>query len=173
MNDQLTTVHVDGPVVVAVDGSDSSRTALAWAAAYARSVHAELQVVHVLQYYFGDPVTWAAPGVLGVPNTVSTEMIDSDKRRLHGLFDATEPEPGWSLRFLDGPAGHAIVDAAHDAQLLVVGTREHRGLERLLVGSVSHYCLAHASCPIVAVPAPTSGSRSDQDAVSLPVSALS
>ena len=28
------------------------------------------------------------------------------------------------------------------------------GLERLLVGSVGHYCLSHAFCPVVWVPAP-------------------
>ena len=33
------------------------------------------------------------------------------------------------------------------------------GLERLLVGSVSHHCLSHASCPVVAVPAAVSGDR--------------
>ena len=36
-----------------------------------------------------------------------------------------------------------------DAQLLVVGTREH---DQRLVGSVCHYCISHAACPVVAVP---------------------
>jgi nucleotide-binding universal stress UspA family protein len=36
---------------------------------------------------------------------------------------------------------------------LVVGTRDHVGLGRLFAGSISHYCLSHASCPVVAVPA--------------------
>jgi hypothetical protein len=34
----------------------------------------------------------------------------------------------------------------------VVGTREHTGWGRVLGGSVSHYCLSHAHCPVVAVP---------------------
>jgi hypothetical protein len=38
--------------------------------------------------------------------------------------------------------------------MLVVGTREHTGVRRLVGGSVSHYCLSHASCPVVAVPGP-------------------
>jgi nucleotide-binding universal stress UspA family protein len=161
-----------GPVVVAIDDSDSSRAALAWAVAYARDVHAELQVVHVLRYDFGDPVTWA-PGLLGAPHTVPAGALDANKHLLHQLYLATRPEPGWSLRFLDGPAGHAIVDAAQDARLLVLGTRGHRGLERLLVGSVSHYCLAHAACPVVAVPAPTTTAASpDEIAVPLSIAAL-
>lgn len=125
-----------------------------WAVQHARAVRAELQVVHVLRYDFGDPVTWS-PGLLGVPHTVSAGMVDDTKRRVHDLYEASVPDPGWSLRFLDGPAGPAIVDAACGARLLVVGTRGHRSLERLLVGSVSHYCLAHAACPVVSVPAPT------------------
>jgi nucleotide-binding universal stress UspA family protein len=43
---------------------------------------------------------------------------------------------------------------SEEADLLVVGTGDHVGLGRLLVGSVSHYCLSHAKCPVVAVPAP-------------------
>jgi nucleotide-binding universal stress UspA family protein len=43
-----------------------------------------------------------------------------------------------------------------DAQLLVVGTREHVGLGRLPVGSISPLFLPHASCPVVAVSAETS-----------------
>jgi nucleotide-binding universal stress UspA family protein len=171
MNSQPTNDAATGPVVVAIDDSDSSRAALVWAADYARNVDAQLQAVHVLRYDFGDPVTWA-PGLLGAPHTISGGVIDLNKRRLHDLFTAIPPEPSWSLRFLDGPAGHAIVDAARDARLLVVGTRGNRGLERLLAGSVSHYCLVHASCPVVAVPSPTATIVSDPDAVSLSISAL-
>ena len=35
----------------------------------------------------------------------------------------------------------------------MVGTGEHVGLGRIRLGSTSHYCLGHASCPVVAVPA--------------------
>ena len=35
----------------------------------------------------------------------------------------------------------------------MLGTREHTGLRRAVVGSVSHYCLSHAVPPVVAVPA--------------------
>ncbi|GAA1430519.1 hypothetical protein GCM10009616_15320 [Microlunatus lacustris] len=97
--------------------------------------------------------------------------MDANKHLLHQLFLAAAPELSWSLRFLDGPVGHTIVDAAAEAQLLVVGTRGHRGLERLLVGSVSHYCLAHATCPVVSVPAPSTTATSDP-VVPLPIGAL-
>lgn len=171
MNSPPTDTSAARPVVVAIDDSDPSRAALLWAAQHARTIHAELQVVHVLRYDFGDPVAWA-PGLPGAPHTVSAGIVDANKHLLHQLFLATAPEPSWSLRFLDGPAGHTIVDAAAEAQLLVVGTRGHRGLERLLVGSVSHYCLAQATCPVVSVPTPATTTASDPVVLPLPIGAL-
>jgi nucleotide-binding universal stress UspA family protein len=41
------------------------------------------------------------------------------------------------------------VDAADGAELLVVGSRGHRGLAEALLGSVGQYCANNASCPVV------------------------
>jgi nucleotide-binding universal stress UspA family protein len=146
-----TTSQANGAVVVAIDESDPSRAALTWAANYARNIGAELRAVHVLRYDFGAPLAWT-PGLRGAPRTVSEPEIELTEASLRDLFDSILPEPSWTLSFLEGPAGHEIVDYAQHAQLLVIGTREHRGLDRLMVGSLSHYCLSHAVCPIVAVP---------------------
>ena len=50
----------------------------------------------------------------------------------------------------------------------MVGTREHVGLGRLLTGSVSHYCLSHAGCPVVAVPSPPSDGRAEDSEAAQP-----
>src|ERR1700759_4779640 len=51
-----------------------------------------------------------------------------------------------------GPAGPVLVDAADQpGDLLVVGTGR-RGLRRWIRRSVSRYCVAHAHCPVVAIP---------------------
>ena len=49
------------------------------------------------------------------------------------------------------PPGPALVRASKGADLLVVGSRGMGGFEELLVGSVSHYCMRHASCSVVLV----------------------
>lgn len=54
---------------------------------------------------------------------------------------------------LRGAAGPALVEAAHDASLLVVGTRCAGPVSRALLGSVSRYALHHSACPVAVVPA--------------------
>ena len=51
-----------------------------------------------------------------------------------------------------GTPGPVLVAESRDAQLLVIGTQEHTGLRRAVLGSVSHYCLSHARAPVVAIP---------------------
>ena len=139
-------------IVVGLDDSPSSKAALQWAAEQAKSTGAALRAVHAL----GRPYGFAAPDIpLTVEPTELTPDEPPDARRtaITRMFEAVFPHRDWVLEFVRGSAGEVLVRRSREAQLLVVGTREHVGLGRLLAGSVSHYCLSHAACPVVAVPA--------------------
>jgi len=140
-------------IVVGLDDSSSARCALRWAADYARRTGLALRAVHVLSW----PLGVAAPGYNGTEamRHLSFEEVDSIYRAsITAVFDELDhPRPDWLIQFARGDAGPVLVRQSRKASLLVIGTPEHVGLGRLIAGSVGHYCLSHATCPVVAVPA--------------------
>ena len=61
-----------------------------------------------------------------------------------------------ALHFAQGPVGEVLVRLSAHATLLVIGTREPlRDAHRPITGSATHYCVSHATCPVVTVPEPT------------------
>jgi nucleotide-binding universal stress UspA family protein len=142
-------------IVVGVDGSEGSRRALRWAAEEAGLRQASLLVVTVWQY----PVFTTIPafGVMPPSEEMSREAEAGlrallGEENLVGRDDLTVLES-----IMQGPAAPALLDAAADADLLVLGSRGHGGFKGLLLGSVSQACVAHAPCPVVIVPAPPTG----------------
>jgi nucleotide-binding universal stress UspA family protein len=142
-------------IVVGLDDSPSGKAALDWAAEQARSVGAVLRAVHALDWPYGlSPAGFPAPA--DFMDVSREEIQESYRQAITAVFEAVLPRPDWVLQFASGDTGRVLVEQSKDARLLAVGTREHVGLGRLLTGSVSHYCLSHAVCPVVAVPAPLS-----------------
>jgi nucleotide-binding universal stress UspA family protein len=141
-----------GTIVVGIDGSEGSIAALRWAADEARLRHARLQVV----------VSWQYPALSTIPAfgvlPPADEMSEEAKQGLgallrdEGLADAPSLEVVEAV--VQGPAGAALIDAAAEADLLVVGSRGHGGFTGLVLGSVSQQCVTHAPCPVVVVPIP-------------------
>jgi nucleotide-binding universal stress UspA family protein len=97
---------------------------------------------------------YAYPVVADYTYRDTHEVEDAQRLPSMRIFDELQPEPNWTLQFAQGHAGRIMVGESKNAQLLVLGAREHRGLQRLLVGSVGHYCFSHAFCPVVSVPVP-------------------
>jgi nucleotide-binding universal stress UspA family protein len=142
-------------IVVGLDDSPSGKAALDWAAEQARSIGAVLRAVHVLDWPYGlSPAGFPAPA--NFMDVSAEEIQESYRQAITAVFEAISPLSDWMLQFASGDTGRVLVQQSKDARLLAVGTREHVGLGRLLTGSVSHYCLSHAACPVVAVPAPLS-----------------
>jgi nucleotide-binding universal stress UspA family protein len=140
-----------GSIIVGIDDSPQSRTALRWAADLARSSGRHLEAVHVNPYDSLRSPVWAGT----LPALVAGDDAQADDRnrlRIVAMYDDVAPAPGWDLAFLDGPVGAVLVERSRGAQLLVVGTGEHHGVDRLLSGSISRYCLTHAAVAVAAVP---------------------
>jgi nucleotide-binding universal stress UspA family protein len=64
----------------------------------------------------------------------------------------------------DGEPGPAVVEEAKEwgANLIIVGSRGHTGLRRLFEGSVAHYVVDHAHCPVEVIHAKADGEAPDE-----------
>jgi nucleotide-binding universal stress UspA family protein len=141
-------------IVVGLDDSPSGKAALSWAAEQAIRTHTVLRAIHVLDWPYGANDT-ASPAPRDGRNLTFEKAQAAYLASITKVFDDIAPRPDWLIQFATGEPGPVLVRQSRDAQLLVVGTREHVGLGKLVVGSISHYCLSHVGCPVVAVPALT------------------
>ena len=130
-------------IVVGVDGFESSKAALRWAIRQAKLTGAVVEAV----------TAWHVP--VGTGWVPAADMPDYQEDAFTVLAEAidemctVDPDVQVCPRVVEGRAGPVLVDAADGADLLVVGSRGHRGLAEALVGSVGQYCADNASCPVV------------------------
>jgi nucleotide-binding universal stress UspA family protein len=137
----------DERVVVGVDGSDDSARALRWALVEARVRGAGAAVVHAWHPPYSLSFAAAAVDFPAFENAAS--------RLLDRLVDAVEPEfrdVTVERVLVAGSPTDALLGAAEDAVVVVVGGRGVGGFRGLLLGSVSQQLAHHAPCPVVVVP---------------------
>src|SRR5262249_41939996 len=77
-------------------------------------------------------------------------MRDEFERQI-GRWDKEYPEVAVHLQITERAARAALLSAAHQAQMLVLGSRGWGGVRGMTLGSVSHALLHHAPCPVCIV----------------------
>jgi len=143
-----------GLIIVGVDGSPISAAALRWAAQEGLLRRAPVEVI----------LTWHLPAVAGMTPMMVPPDFDlqaESQATLDGFLrdqvgDPADRDSGSPItsRVVNASPAVALLEAAHEASMLVVGSRGHGGFAGLLIGSVSQHCVAHAPCPVVVVHAP-------------------
>jgi nucleotide-binding universal stress UspA family protein len=146
---------MSGRIVVGIDGSEGAHRALEWAVDEARLRGASLLVVHA--WHVPPLVTGAGPFDASV--TLDADTIERVEKTAGEIVDRELAEVdtrGIELqRSVEARSpADALIAAASDADLLVVGTRGHGGFTGLLLGSVGQQVAHHAPCPVVIVPKP-------------------
>ncbi|MEU3334921.1 universal stress protein [Streptomyces sp. NPDC006668] len=136
-------------IVVGVDGSEASRAALRWAARQAELTGAKLRPVQA----------WRLPATYGMPVDYSDADFEKQAREsLRRTVEETLGEhPGVPVdsQVVEGHPAAVLTEAAKGAELLVVGSHGHGAFTGMLLGSVSHHCVHHATCPVLVVRAGT------------------
>ncbi|MEX2550506.1 MAG: universal stress protein [Nitriliruptoraceae bacterium] len=138
-------------IVVGVDQSPGSRSALAWAAGVARLLNLRLRVIQAWQY--------PSDAIVRVGYVHLTDAEHSEDRLaadLQRFVREVVGEPsGLKIRIEEarGPTTEALLRAASEPNtaMLVVGSRGLGGFRGLLLGSVSRQLCEHAPCPVTVV----------------------
>ncbi len=134
-------------ILVAVDGSETAKRALAEAENIAKTYDATLRIVY--------PTVHTIEGDMEAAKKTGHEILDQAKSSVSILNFETQllvPETGFGLTSITEAIAAAVAD--WDADLVVVGTANRRGLERFFVGSVAEQLIAKVDSSILLVRPP-------------------
>jgi nucleotide-binding universal stress UspA family protein len=139
-------------IVVGVDGSPNSERALDWAMRHAAAVRAPLLVLAVHEV---PKSYWGNIPVIGPPDSPLLEKLRQAAEQMtqeatSRLGDARPASV--NVHAVSGFVVKELVDAAQDADLVVIGSRGGGHFAHLLMGSVGSQVVQHSPCPVVVVP---------------------
>ncbi|NMO57265.1 universal stress protein [Actinoplanes sp. TBRC 11911] len=134
-------------IVVAADGTESSGSAVTWAAREAERRNLPLRVVHVFDWDWSEARYDYRNDYLNQAQRVAEAITGNAVRAALSIAPYLEIEG-------DPLIGHAtarLLGESSTAEMLVLGSRGRGGVGSLLLGSVSQRVATHAACPVVVV----------------------
>ena len=145
-------------IVVGVDGSSSSNSAVRWAAQEARMRNVPLTLVHVVVTPAWGPTPWLLSNApLPIPAEEDRTLEEAGRKIIDEAIkiaeDSGHDDAMTEIKsevFLSVPVS-TLVNLSKQADMVVVGRRGQNGLTRVLLGSVSNALLHHAHCPVAVI----------------------
>ena len=134
-------------ILLAVDGSEYSKKALAYAQDMAETYRATLWLVHVFP---------STSDLLGYDDF--EKLYAKRKCTGQSILDAAQEMLGETAievreELVEGPEAESILNSAKNSQtdIIVMGTRGMGAIKGLLLGSVSRKVIHYAICPVMVV----------------------
>ena len=133
--------------IVASDGSDCSESAVREAIQLAKRYGSKLYAVCTAQVTLGQ-LEYAAD-VVSEFDKAAREACEAVRSRA----EAEGVDCEMVIHEGEEPYEHIVAEAeTQQADAIIVGRRGHRGLKKLLMGSVTHLVIGHAPCKVLVVP---------------------
>ncbi|MET8866597.1 universal stress protein [Nonomuraea sp. NPDC004580] len=134
-----------GFVLVGYDESPGSEQALRWAVEEARLRGLAVVVCHAWNWPY--PLRAVSRALLAEVERVAAGVVEDGVRRARALGGAPDVRPLLVKR----PASAVLLEAAAEAELVVLGSRGVGGFEDLRVGSAAVQVPAHSPTPVIVV----------------------
>jgi universal stress protein A len=148
-------------ILAPVDFSACSRRALEYALGLAQKVDASVDVLHVWTLPAAVPTTAGVKSAQGSGSLEAFARSEADRQMTEFLATVEAPAGGRAPRPIVrlGVEASAILEAAKDYDLLVMGTSGRTGISRILLGSIAEQVVRKASCPVLTVRGEKDGAR--------------
>jgi nucleotide-binding universal stress UspA family protein len=130
-------------IVVGTDGTGNARAAVRWAAHEAARRQVPLRIVHAFDCEWDSTRTGEFDPALRSAELITTAALDEAR--------AIAPWSDIEAVALAGDAATLLIEAAHNAALVVLGNRGRGSLASALRGSVGRRVTTHATGPVVIV----------------------
>ena len=144
-------------VLVPIDFSAYSKSALKYAVSFVKHFNAKLILVYVVE-----PVIYPPDFSMGQIAIPSVDL-DMDRRALDELNKLAELEIPADIQVLSvvktGKPFIEIIETAgdQDADLIIIATHGHTGMEHILFGSTAEKVIRKAPCPVLTLREPIKG----------------
>jgi nucleotide-binding universal stress UspA family protein len=150
-------------ILVAVDFSDSSEAALAYAVELAKPLGARLVVMHSYEL----PVYGFPDGALVASVEVATRIMEGAQTGLEGMVERYKGEAQLDTLVRQGVPWEEVRAVAEevDAEMIVIGTHGRKGIARALLGSVAEKILRTSTRPVLAIHAPRAAKSGEHASV--------
>jgi nucleotide-binding universal stress UspA family protein len=138
-------------IIVGMDGSGHSQRALEWAmkeAAVRETPLTAMTVHELIRGYFGGRVEFPDDHILAEK---ARQVVQAEVDSVASDLGVSAPA-SVTVRVASGSVVEELINAAKDADMLVVGSRGAGGFSRLMLGSVSSLVTQQATCPVVVIP---------------------
>jgi nucleotide-binding universal stress UspA family protein len=144
-------------VLVPIDFSDYSKSALKYAVNFAKSFNAEILLIYVVEPIIYPPDF--SMGQIAIP-TVNTEWDERAKEELDKLAKNQIPSDVKVKTIIKtGKPFVEIIETANeeDIDLIIIATHGHSGVEHILFGSTAEKVVRKAPCPVLTLREPIKG----------------
>ncbi len=144
-------------VLVPIDFSDYSKSALKYAVSFVKHFGAQLTLVYVVE-----PVIYPPDFSMGQIAIPSVDL-DMDKRAAEELNKLAEQEIPTEIKVKlivkTGKPFIEIIETAGEesADLIIIATHGHTGMEHILFGSTAEKVVRKAPCPVLTLREPIKG----------------
>jgi nucleotide-binding universal stress UspA family protein len=133
-------------ILVAVDGSESSKRAFEKSLYLSQKCDCKLHVIHVVACD------------LGGDSAITFDLLDEIKAKAASMLEDYKNEAGKNgisinVMMHQGDPAQIIIELSkkNEYDLIIMGTRGRTAFQELLLGSVSLKVMHHASCPVMVV----------------------